>query len=80
MGVMFHAGEVKSYQCHNDWKDKIFPMSWWLWRNRKVKLSGLCDIAMTDEQFQQWLVKIDADGLMNGWKVLEQVWAVRHSI
>jgi hypothetical protein len=55
-------------------------MSWWLWRNRKMKLSGLCDIAMTDERFQQWLVEIDADGLMNGWKVLEQVWAVRHSI
>jgi hypothetical protein len=35
---------------------------------------------MTDELFQQWLVKIDADGLMNGWKVLEQMWAARHSI
>jgi len=45
-----------------------------------MRLSGLCDIAMTDEQFQRGLVKIGEDGLMNGWKVLEQVWAVRHSI
>jgi hypothetical protein len=30
--------------------------------------------------FSSGLVEIGEDGLMNGWKVLEQMWAVWHSI
>jgi hypothetical protein len=54
-------------------KDQIFPLCWYVWREKRHLLRDVFDISKGDEEFARWLTQMP-ERVMNAWIVFTDVW------
>jgi len=75
LGRVHIHGEMSVGECEAGYRDKMFPLCWYLWRKStwKRRLEAHFKRQWSEGQFREWICKIEK-GMGNGVRVMLWMW------
>jgi len=75
LGPVHVHGEMSVGECAAGYRDKMFPLCWYLWRKSawKRRLEAHFKQEWSEREFREWICKIEK-GMSNGVRVMLWMW------
>lgn len=75
LGGSYIHGDMSIGACEEGWRDKMFPLCYYLWRKSgwKERLSAHFRGEWNEDEFREWICRVDR-GMTNGVRVMLWAW------
>jgi len=75
LGGSYIHGDMSIGVCEEGWRDKMFPLCYYLWRKNgwKERLSAHFRQEWNEDEFREWICRVDK-GITNGVRVMLWAW------